>query len=71
MGENSQAPMEAAKSVGAKQRQDQEAGAEDDDMPEVTQIEGADTADEKVADGKIEKAPQDIDHRGGQAYTGR
>ena len=57
MDQDSQAPVEAAKSVGKKQRQDQEAGAEDDRVPGVTQIEGADAADEKVADGKIEKAP--------------
>ena len=37
----------------------------------LAQIEVAHTTNQQVADGKVEEAPQDIDHRGGQAYPGR
>ncbi len=39
-------------------------------MLRLAQIETADTTDQQVADGKVEQAPQNIDRRGGQAYTG-
>jgi len=35
----------------------------------LPQIEVADTTDQQVAGGKVEKTPQDIHRRGGQAHS--
>src|SRR5277367_4657093 len=35
------------------------------------QIEVSDTADQDISDGEVEKAPQDVDGRGGEAFAAR
>lgn len=65
-----QPAVETPEGVGQHERHDQDARAEDEHVPVLAQIEAADTAHKQVADGKVEEAPQGIDHRGGQAYPG-
>jgi hypothetical protein len=57
--------------MGKHERHDQDARTKGEHVSGLSQIEGADTTDKKVADGKVEKPPQDVDYRGGQAYSGR
>ncbi len=49
--------MEARESVGQHERHDEDACAEDEHVLGPAQIETADTADEQVANGKVEEAP--------------
>ena len=51
--------------MGEIQRHDQHARTQDKHMLGPAEIEAADAADKQVANGKVEKAPQDIDCRGG------
>jgi hypothetical protein len=62
--------VEPPEPVGEIQRHDQYTRAQDKHVLGLAEIETADTADEQVADGKVEKAPQDIDCRGRQAHSG-
>jgi len=62
--------VEPPEPVGEIQRHDQYARAQDEHVLGLAEIEAADTADKQVGDGKIEKAPQDIDRRGRQAHSG-
>ena len=66
----SQPPVESSEGVGKHYRHDEDARAEDEHVPVLAQTEAADTTNEQVADGKVEEAPEDIDHRGGQAHPG-
>src|SRR5580692_6401186 len=66
----SQSPVEPSECVGKHERLKQDARPEHQHMPGLAQIEAADTTDEHVAHSKIEEAPQNIDHRGGQAFPG-
>ena len=59
----SQPAVEASECAGQHERHEQNARAENKYMPGVAQVEAADTADEQVGDGKVEKAPQHIDRR--------
>ena len=59
--ELSPSPMERPKSVGEHYRHNQDTRPEGKHMPGLAQIEAADSTDEQVSYGKIEKAPKDID----------
>ena len=64
----SQASVEPCECVGIQERHNDDARSEDDGVLGLAQIEAAHTTDKQVADGEVEEAPQDIDHRRGQAY---
>jgi len=50
-------PVEPSECVGEHERHDQDARPEDEHVLGLAQIEAADTADEHVADCKVEEAP--------------
>ena len=62
----SEPAMEATKAAGEHDRYEQKPSAESEDMSSVEQAEAADAANEEVGDGKVEKAPCDVDCRGRQ-----
>ena len=49
--------METSERVGKHDRHDEDARPEDEHMLGLAQIKAAHTADEQVADGKVEQAP--------------
>jgi hypothetical protein len=53
----SQSSVELSEIVGKIERHDQDPRTEGEHMRRFAQIEVADTSDEQVADGKVEKAP--------------
>ena len=67
------AAIEAAELPRRQQRDHQGAGAEGGNVaPSVSRVKAAfNAADEDIADHDIEKAPQHIDGRGGEALAGR
>ena len=67
----SPAAVEPCERVGEHDRHGQDARSEDERVLGLAQIEAPHTTDKQVADDEVEKAPQDIHHRGGQAYPGR
>ena len=67
----SQPAVEASERAGQHQRHEQYARSEDKHVPGVAQIEAAHPADEQIGYGEVEESPQNIDRRGGQAYTRR
>ncbi len=68
---DSQPSVELSERVGQHKRHDQDARAENEHVLGLAKIEAADTADEQVTNGEVKEPPNDIDDRGGQAYTGR
>jgi hypothetical protein len=65
----SKSPVNPSECAGEHQRHDQDARSEDEHVLRLAQVEVADATDELMANGKVEEAPQDIDHRGGQAFS--
>ena len=63
--------MQPCERVGKHERHNEDARPEDERVLGLAQIKVAHTTNQQVADGKVEEAPQDIDHRGGQAYPRR
>ena len=55
--------MEPTECTGSQDGHDRDARAEDEHVARLAQIEGPDAANEQVADGKVEEAPQDVDRR--------
>src|SRR5208282_1170836 len=65
-----QAAVETAEGLGQHEGHGEDSGGEDEDGAGLAQVEIADAADEEIADGEVEKAPEDVDRRGGQAFAG-
>lgn len=53
----SQPPVETSECASGHQRHQQDTCPEDEHVLGLPQIEAADTTDEQVADGKVEKTP--------------
>src|SRR5579863_5722158 len=66
-----QSAVEASECTRKHQRHQQHAGSEYQHVRGSAQVEAADTTDEQIGDCKIEKAPEDVDRRGGQAFARR
>ena len=65
------ATIKLAESVRHGNAQEQDTKSHGDDIGIGPQVELTDPADEEVADDQIEKAPEDIDARRGQALSRR
>ena len=49
--------MKLSECVGKHERHDQDTRPQDEDVQRPAQIETANTADQQIADGKVEQAP--------------
>ena len=67
----SQSAVEPSKCVGQHHRHDEDARPKHKHVLALAQIKAADTAHEQIGNRQVEKAPCDVDHRRGQAYSGR
>jgi len=57
--------------MGSHDGDGKDAGSEDEHVLRLLQFEGANAADEDIADRKVEKSPIDVDGRGRKADPGR